>query len=149
MRRFAIGIFAVMVVLEMPCQAMELDFRSAPILKDTLTHYIRPSYAVFADRVSGLEAATSKLCETASPRDLETARDSFTRVVDAWSRVEWLRTGPVMSENRLERVLFYPDRKSTGLKQVQRVLVAENEEMTDPGALSGADLACLPGLDGC
>lgn len=140
MRPLAVAILLASALLA-PSPATAGDFRAVPILKDTLANYIRPSYAAFGKMTAELEAATGKLCGTASARDLQIVQHQFGKVVDAWSSVEWLRTGPVMSENRLERVLFYPDRKSTGLKQVQRAIASEDEALTDPKALAGASVA--------
>jgi uncharacterized protein len=50
----------------------------------------------------------------------------------------------VVEENRLERILFFPDRKGTGLKQVQATLAASDETATDVAALSGKSVAMLP-----
>ncbi len=44
----------------------------------------------------------------------------------AWSRIELLRSARVTEDNRLERILFWPDRKGTGLKQVQAALATED-----------------------
>ena len=44
-------------------------------------------------------------------------------------------------ENRLERILFWPDRKSTGLKQVQRALAEKDATATNPAKLKGKSVA--------
>jgi predicted lipoprotein len=55
--------------------------------------------------------------------------------------VEIIREGPVLEQNRFERVLFYPDRKSTGLKQVQALLAKPDEAVTEPTALKDRSVA--------
>jgi predicted lipoprotein len=42
-----------------------------------------------------------------------------------------VRFGPVTEDNRLEKILYWPDRKSIGLKQVQQVL-AEKDDRLEP-----------------
>ncbi len=77
----------------------------------------------------------SALCTTPSQAALDAARKSpSARTVDAWSRIEIIRFGPVTEENRLERMLFWPDRKGTGLKQVQAALAAKDPTAADASA---------------
>ena len=63
-------------------------------------------------------------------------------MVDAWSEVEDIRFGPVTEQNRLERILFWPDRKSIGLKQVQAALADKDTTATDPESLPGRASPC-------
>ena len=51
------------------------------------------------------------------------------------------RFGPVTQENRLERILFWPDRKGTGLKQVQAALAGKDATVTDPATLKDKSVA--------
>jgi predicted lipoprotein len=111
------------------------------VLAATLDSYIRPSYAALATGFEVLEQVTAELCRAPSDMALFKARASFSKSVLTWSRIEWFRTGPVMAENRLERILFYPDRKSTGLKQVQRALAGEDAEVVSPPALADRSVA--------
>ena len=46
-----------------------------------------------------------------------------------------------MSENRLERILFFPDRKGTGRKQVQAAIATKDESVTDAASLAGKSVA--------
>lgn len=116
-------------------------FRAPPIMKQALANHVQPAYAAFEQSASNLEKTTTVLCAEASSEGLSKARQDFAGVVDAWSRIEWLRTGPVMAENRLERILFYPDRKGTGLKQVQRAIAGKDNAVTDVSLLAGGSVA--------
>jgi predicted lipoprotein len=51
--------------------------------------------------------------------------------------VEIITFGPISEENRLERMLFWPDRKGIGLKQVQAVLSGHDRADTDAAQLAG------------
>ncbi|WP_394690879.1 imelysin family protein [Hoeflea sp.] len=112
-----------------------------PVLADTLNSYIRPSYDALASGFEVLEKATAELCETPSDVALSEARSAYGKSTLTWSRIEWFRTGPAMANNRLERILFYPDRKSTGLKQVQRALGREDVEVVSPDLLASKSVA--------
>lgn len=112
-----------------------------PVLAATLSSYISPSYEALASGFGALEQATATLCKAPSDMALNEARAAFRKSALTWSRIEWFRTGPAMAENRLERILFYPDRKSTGLKQVQRALAREDADVVAPDALAGKSVA--------
>lgn len=112
-----------------------------PVLERMLVSYIRPGYADFNAAVLDLESSLSELCDTPSGEDLEAAHSGFRTIVDRWSRMEWLRIGPVMADNRLERILFFPDRKGTGRKQVQSAIASRNESVTKVETLSSQSVA--------
>jgi uncharacterized protein len=112
-----------------------------PVLENMLTGYIRPGYAAFEGAALELGTAMSALCSAPSETNLETARTAFRTTVDRWGRMEWLRLGPVMSENRLERILFFPDRKGTGRKQVQAAIASQSDTVTSAESLAGQSVA--------
>lgn len=112
-----------------------------PVLENMLEGYIRPGYAAFEAAASDLETATTTLCGAPSAPNLQSARDSFRALADRWARMEWLRLGPVMSDNRLERILFFPDRKGTGRKQVMRAIASGNEAVTNVDSLAELSVA--------
>jgi len=103
--------------------------------------YIRPAYADFHDKATALSQETAKLCASPSQDQLRTVNARFGDVIEAWGKVEIIREGPVLDQNRFERVLFYPDRKSTGLKQVQALIAKPDESATDPKALKTRSVA--------
>ena len=117
------------------------EFDLDKLMRDTSDNFVRPAYAAFADSTKQLVAAQSELCENPAEDQLKNARSAYSVVLDAWSRVEIFRVGPVIQENRLERILFYPDRKGTGLKQVQAALSEKDEATTNPTALAAKSVA--------
>jgi predicted lipoprotein len=110
--------------------------KAQDIVNNAIDGFIRPGYHSFHQTTSALSKAGKVLCVTPSQAALDEARNAFGETVGAWSRIEIIRFGPVTEENRLERVLFWPDRKGTGLKQVQAALAAK-----DPTAADAAQLA--------
>jgi hypothetical protein len=59
----------------------------------------------------------------------------------AFGRIELVRLGPLTEENRLERLLFWPDRRGTGLRQVQAILADEDETATTLDGLAQKSVA--------
>ena len=103
---------------------------SAPvgnILTAALEGYVRPAYKFLVEETGRLSAAAKTLCEAPSDSNLTAAQTAFKASALAWSKVEWFRVGAAMSDNRIERMLYFPDRKSTGLKQVQRALLNQDQ----------------------
>ncbi len=103
--------------------------------------FVRPGYEAFAQSADDVARVTKTLCETPSEANLAAARAAFRGTVQAWGKIEIVRTGPIIEQNRFERILFYPDRKGTGLRQVQAVLAKSDETATDPATLATKSVA--------
>lgn len=115
------------------------------VLAAAVEQVIRPGFADLAQEAATLETTAGALCATPGEETLEATRSAFKDAVLAWSRVEFLRFGPVMSDNRSERMLFWPDPRGRGLQQVQRVLATHDETATSAATLRGKSVA-LQGL---
>jgi predicted lipoprotein len=103
------------------------------------TGFILPAYQAFAAEGESMGSAMQALCAEPSDRGLGEARSHFLSLVTSWSRVELIRFGPVTAENRIDRVLFWPDRKGIGLRQVQAALA--KQEAADLQSLAGKSVA--------
>ncbi|MBU2486388.1 MAG: peptidase M75, Imelysin [Alphaproteobacteria bacterium] len=112
-----------------------------PVLQRMLAEYVRPGYAEFNAAATSLKTSVAALCENPTDESLKAARAAFRGAVESWSRMEWLRLGPVMSENRLERILFFPDRKGTGRKQVEAAIASRQKDVTEVATLAGQSVA--------
>src|SRR5690606_38003231 len=111
------------------------------IVENAIDGFVRPGYDAFHQSTSMLFEAGKALCATPSQAALDAARDAFDDTVDAWSRVENIRFGPVTEENRLERILFWPDRKGIGLKQVQAAIATQDADAAEAASLAGKSVA--------
>lgn len=111
------------------------------VLETTVEQVVRPRLLNFVKQTTNLNSSLKSLCATPSAAELATVKKDFTKAAIAWGSIEHFRTGLVLEKNRLERVLFYPDRKSTGLKQVQRRLARQDETLTDLEALQDKSVA--------
>jgi uncharacterized protein len=124
-----------------PVSGFSADIDATPVLRDTLDRYVRPAYSELQDSFQALEKRADALCSSPSEEALGEVRTAFEDAAMAWAGIEWFRTGPAMSENRLERILFYPDRKSTGLKQVRRAMRTGDADVTSKDILSRQSVA--------
>ncbi|MBO3758727.1 hypothetical protein J5J10_16675 [Ciceribacter sp. L1K23] len=137
------------ILLALPAVAQEgdafvpsLDETAVPgVMEKAVDGFIRPGYHAFLESARILETDMAALCATPDDETLGKARQGFEETVRSWSRIEIVRVGPVIEQNRFERILFYPDRKSTGLKQVQAALAKNDETTTSVETLKDKSVA--------
>jgi predicted lipoprotein len=116
---------AVLMALAAPAVAQSA-IPNEQIIAGAIEGYIQPEFQAFADEAGSLKTDVAALCTTPSAETLETARMQFKSVAVAFSRVEFVRIGPLGLFDRLERLLFWPDRKGIALRQVQTALAEED-----------------------
>lgn len=141
MLKTAIALSALLAMAtDTPALALE-EAVAKQVMAKAVDFYIRPAYADFHAKASALTEATAKLCAAPSEAELKVVGARFSDTVESWGKVEIIREGPVLEENRFERVLFYPDRKGIGLKQVQALITKPDEAVTDPAKLRDRSVA--------
>lgn len=111
------------------------------VLKASVENIVRPRLADFKKQATKLNEDMRRLCESPNVENLNASRDGFKNLAIAWGGIEHFRSGPIIEQNRLERVLFYPDRKSTGLKQVQRRLAKQDGSLLNLKSLQSKSVA--------
>ena len=134
-------LLAVGLLLGATAPSLAADVDAPAVISNAIDGFVRPAYRDFHAATSKMNEAAASLCAAPSPDALKAAREAFGETVGAWSRAEIIRFGPVTEQNRLERILFWPDRKSTGLKQVQAALHAKDPTAADPAKLPGKSVA--------
>lgn len=111
------------------------------IIEGAIDGYIRPGFQHFAEESSSLEMNVAALCATPSGDALATAQNQFRSTVIAFSRIEFIRIGPLGTGDRLERLLFWPDRKGIALRQVQAALADKDPTAATAETLEGKSVA--------
>jgi len=121
----------------------------AAIARAALTEVIRPGYAALGEATTALSNKVGALCKEPSAAALKEAQDAFASTVAAWSKVEIFRFGPIVEDHRYERMFYWPDPKSLGLKQIQDVLAKKDESATNAETLASKSVALqgLPALE--
>ena len=115
------------------------------ITRGMIEGHILPAYATLVGAADQQRVEIEALCDAPTPERLDVAHSAFADVVDAWSAVEFIRFGPARTDNRYERLFFWPDRNGRGLNQVQGVIASEDETVTTTESLQGKSVA-LQGL---
>lgn len=99
--------------------------------KNLVSGYIINGYEQLHREAELQSLQMAALCATPSAKALADARGQFAALVRAWSMIESVRFGPILKDNRLDRILFYPDRQGIGLRQVQAVLGTKDATALD------------------
>ncbi|WP_419914378.1 imelysin family protein [Hoeflea sp.] len=112
-----------------------------PAIEKAVNGFFVPAYGNFSEQTTALHGTIEQLCTEPSDQQVTTARQGFRDVVEAWSAVSIARIGPIMEQNRLERLLFWPDRRGIGLRQVQALIAKQDPSATNPEDLSKKSVA--------
>ncbi|WP_375452520.1 imelysin family protein [uncultured Devosia sp.] len=111
------------------------------VMRGAVNNFIRPAMDDFQMRTGALDQAMAGLCRQPAAETLAAAHAAFAQAAQSFGRIEAVRIGPIMEENRAERILFWPDRKGIALKQVQAILASADASATDAASLKGKSVA--------
>lgn len=111
------------------------------VMQKAVDDVIRPAYAGMHASAAKLATAMTGLCRTPSVDTEEAAKAAFAETIVAWSKIEIVQVGPVLDKNRFEHILFYPDRKGIGMKQVQALIAKGDEKDTTVAAVAAKSVA--------
>lgn len=123
-----------------PARAAD-DATKIAIVERAIDEVFRPAYRDLASSAAEMAAAETALCETPSDASLLAAREDFAGLVTAFSRIEFVRFGPIMEDNRIDRFLFWPDRRGVALRQVQALLASKDDTATTLDGLRAKSIA--------
>ncbi len=112
-----------------------------PVVDRMIEAVIVPGFSGLAVGVARRASSMDDLCLQADAKALAQARTDFALLVTAWSRVEMFRFGPARTDNRYERLFFWPDRRSLGLRQMQGLIAEEDETATKVDTLRQKSVA--------
>jgi predicted lipoprotein len=140
-KRFFVPLVVALALPLMAVASASAAVKASDVIGAAIDGFVRPAYASLHTRATELTKAMHALCEAPSQAGLDAARSEFSGAVAAWSTVEIITFGPIREDNRLERMLFWPDRKSIGLKQVQSALASKDATAADHAKLAGKSVA--------
>lgn len=146
MRSFALSAAALAVLLLFTGRPSHAEnFDHAGLAREFLNDHLRPGYARLGNDLSALGHEAETFCEGPIKAGLEALRDAFRGAALAWSAVSHIRFGPVMDEHRHARMLYWPDRKSLGFRQVRRAIRTRDKSVVTEKDLAEKSVA-LQGL---
>ncbi|QND40788.1 hypothetical protein HB771_26715 [Rhizobium leguminosarum bv. viciae] len=115
------------------------------VMQRAVDEVIRPGYRNMQQSAARLTTAMKDLCADGTQQTLDKAKSTFDDTIRYWSIIEIVQTGPVIRDNLFEHILFYPDRKGVGLKQVQALITKADPNDATVDAIAGKSVA-LQGL---
>ena len=129
--------------------AIGAEFDHAAVARQALERHIRPGYQRFASATRELEGAMAPYCRQPTPETRRKVERAFDGAVSAWGHVEHIAFGPVTQGERLERIMFWPDRRGIAARQLAAVLRTRDPRLLDPKNLGERSVALqgLPVLD--
>ena len=88
--------------------------------------HVLPAYENLAQTSEKLIKKSQAMCESADVRSLVSLRSTFHQLMDAWSLIQHLRSGPIMLFGHYYRYQLWPDKHNAGERQLRRVLIAQD-----------------------
>jgi len=113
--------------------------------KNLTENYIRPATVHFSNAAAALTGALEFLCREPDSKRESFVHSRFNTLVNSWFRIQFLRFGPMVEDNRFERIFFWPDPRGVTLRQVQDVLSGYDRTAINPDQLAEKSVA-LQGL---
>jgi predicted lipoprotein len=111
------------------------------VMQKAVDEVIRPGYTNMHASAAKLATAMNGLCSAPSAATVAAAKAGFAETIEAWSAIEIVQVGPVLEKNRFEHILFYPDRKGIGMRQVQALIAKADEKDTTVAAVAAKSVA--------
>ncbi len=126
---------------ETPAPGPMNDAAVPGVMQKAVDDVIRPGYTRMHASAEALSTAMTGLCKNPSAQAETIAKAAFTDTITAWSMIEIVQVGPVLYKNRFEHILFYPDRKGIGMKQVQALIAKADEKDTTVADVAAKSVA--------
>ncbi|MCP4318080.1 MAG: peptidase M75, Imelysin [Hyphomicrobiales bacterium] len=139
--RWAVAAVFAAVVFGAPAASSE--DKSVTVINSAITGFIIPAHKQFSTAAQKLASNINDLCAAPSDAQLQSVYAGFDGIVSAWASVSIIRIGPILEHNRLEKLLFWPDRRGIGLRQVQAILAKQDTLAISTGGLAEKSVAVL------
>lgn len=139
MRFFVLA--AVAASLAVPAGAADFN----PPLESLITGFVRPAASGFAETAASLPAAVTAICQDHNAATATDLAQSFSATVEDFSRLHFLRFGPLLTDDRINRLAFMPDTRGTAQRQIRKFYASGEAEAITADTLKDKSVA-LQGL---
>lgn len=114
--------------------AADTDYAAA-VTRIVETH-AKPAYQRLAASAAKLADILAGSC--GEPNGDAAGRTAFHEAVDAWQAIQHIRGGPAADADRHSRIMFWPDERAVGSRQLNRFLASADSTLKD---ISGGSVA--------
>jgi predicted lipoprotein len=118
---------------------------ASKVISRAVEKFIRPGYAKFHGDMAMLKTAMDDLCTTPGPSAFAEVRADFAAAVASWSAIGIIRIGPIAQNDRLARILSWPDPDGSATAEVKAAIAGHDKALADAKSLAAASPA-LQGL---
>jgi uncharacterized protein len=91
-----------------------------------------PRYEALAETASAQATAWDDFCKSRPPRDPKALDVAFRKAADEWSKVEFLRYGPIGEDFRFERMAHWPERRNAVSRALSNLLARQDSDVFSP-----------------
>jgi len=105
----------------------ETDWQGAN--KSIVDNHLLPRYERLAESGKALAEQAKRFCNTQNESDFERLRAAYHKATDDWMGIQHMRFGPVEMYLRYNRYQMWPDKHSSGPKQMRRLLAEEERDV--------------------
>ncbi|MEM1198785.1 MAG: imelysin family protein [Pseudomonadota bacterium] len=134
-------VFALTLLTICSTQAAGQGLDKAALARGVIAGHIAPGYAQLAEATANLRQKIDAACngqETLTGPDVQGA---YTSALAAWMRVQHIRFGPAMAEDRFYSFQFWPDKHGQAAKQIRRRLSGPIDKIPDKDQIGRGSVA--------
>lgn len=135
MKTMISGLVAVFVAV--PSMAADLN----KPLQGVVTDYIRPATAAFATSAGKLPGAVSGVCSDPSEANVLAFQAAYSDTIRGFSRIQFLRFGPLLEDDRLSRLAFQPDPRGLAQRQIRKIYAVGDKSVLSAETLRNKSVA--------
>lgn len=101
-------------------------------LTDLANNHVLPSYQSLQQNALALSNQSIDFCskQVNNNDELVAVQQSWREVMSSWQSIQWLKVGPIVNDNRIFRLHYWPDSKDTVARGVTNLL-ATSEAITE------------------
>ncbi len=110
-------------------------------IKSSIEGYIRPAADGFAHATDELAPAIDAVCKDPTDETKAAFAQHYGEAVTAFAKISFLRYGPLLEDDRLNRLAFMPDPRGIAQRQIRKILSQADSTATDAGALKDKSVA--------
>ncbi len=128
-----------MIVLCPVLPASAADF--TPSLDSMIVDYIRPAMSDFAGATEKLPEAVTSVCRTGDEKSADAFKAAYSQTLQSFARIQFLRFGPLLDDDRLSRLAFLPDPRGIAQRQIRKIYAKQDADVGAPESLKGKSVA--------
>lgn len=139
----------VALVLALPVTAHTQTQSSSlySVAQRVLSNYIEPATNRFLGATETLRTELHQACSGGASSTTPRMTKAFNDVVLAWSGLSFLRFGPLVQDNRYERIFFWPDPRGLVYKQTASLLKENTPRTAQDVSSHSVAVQGLPALE--